>query len=473
MHKPSVCQPRNPKIMARFGSGINPALGAVDYSGFRQGALQGANSAIQGAQMQAQGISQGLSTLGQVVGDVGKQRLEFKTQVKAAEAAAKAVETIPDIDPKIIAFVKQQAEMMKDPNLSLRDQAAIGQGMNQLFGSVVQSGIQSIMRVQENNRIASELEGAGFDPRIIASVRAGGVGAAPGLAGAQADFTPKPGPQGRVMSMEQVAALKQQGFDVKAAPQEDGSFFVSEVSPFAPTASQTVNVDSSGNTIGAPPAGMAWARNPNDNSVAMRPVPGTDYYQPVAVPIGGSETESKMSDAAAAREGISASVAQMTDAIGSLAEMGALPDPTKPVAENISARIRGSKAGQVVAGALGTEEQSLRNTFNTNKPALINSIRQATGQSARAMDSERELEFYLKQIGEENADAVSTLAALYTIETRFNPGGNSVLSRIKDEALRVRVLERVGGLIEQGMKANSVKEGKKSGPRIISVEPIK
>ena len=50
--------------MATFGQGINPQLGAIDYSPILKGSVAGAEMAAKGGQM----IGQGLANLGQEVG---------------------------------------------------------------------------------------------------------------------------------------------------------------------------------------------------------------------------------------------------------------------------------------------------------------------------------------------------------------------------------------------------------------------
>ena len=60
--------------MATFGQGINPQLGAIDYSPILRGSLAGAQMAAQGSQM----IGQGLANLGQEIGQ-GVQKY-FKEQ---------------------------------------------------------------------------------------------------------------------------------------------------------------------------------------------------------------------------------------------------------------------------------------------------------------------------------------------------------------------------------------------------------
>ena len=50
--------------MATFGQGINPQLGAIDYSPILRGSLAGAQMAAQGSQM----IGQGIASLGEEAG---------------------------------------------------------------------------------------------------------------------------------------------------------------------------------------------------------------------------------------------------------------------------------------------------------------------------------------------------------------------------------------------------------------------
>ena len=84
--------------------------------------------------------------------------------------------------------------------------------------------------------------------------------------------------------------------------------------------------------------------------------------------------------------------------------------------ENAINRTRSSGVGQFLGKTFGTEEQSIRNKINNQKPALINAIRQATGMSAKAMDSNVELQFYLQQATDPSLDIESNLSALDSIE---------------------------------------------------------
>ncbi|MEI6088672.1 MAG: hypothetical protein WCR66_13855 [Bacteroidota bacterium] len=84
--------------------------------------------------------------------------------------------------------------------------------------------------------------------------------------------------------------------------------------------------------------------------------------------------------------------------------------------QNLSASIRQSTPGQFVGKTIGTPEQSIRNKINADIPNLINSMRKATGMSAKAMDSNAELQFYLKMATDPKVDVQANLRALDNID---------------------------------------------------------
>lgn len=121
--------------MATFGQGINAQLGAIDYSAYQRGAAQG-----------AQNIGQGLANLGQELGAGLKKRGEYKAEVTAALKTADLINTTADL-PKGVKELAASAKLqLNDPNISLREQAAIGSRMNGMFGGVLQAGLATAMR---------------------------------------------------------------------------------------------------------------------------------------------------------------------------------------------------------------------------------------------------------------------------------------------------------------------------------------
>lgn len=107
--------------MATFGQGINPQLGAIDYSPILRGSLAGAQMAAQGSQM----IGQGLANLGQEVGK-GVAAYYKKQEIKKLEDDGVAfIQNLGTKNPYILKAVG-----IKDPN----DTKAIKAGMKAVGG---------------------------------------------------------------------------------------------------------------------------------------------------------------------------------------------------------------------------------------------------------------------------------------------------------------------------------------------------
>ena len=109
--------------MATFGQGINPQLGAIDYSPILRGSLAGAQMAAQGSQM----IGQGLANLGQEIGQ-GVQKY-FKEQEENAGMMGNLTATNPQTlieaskDTRI-AKALEGLKAGKSPKRELADRAA-------------------------------------------------------------------------------------------------------------------------------------------------------------------------------------------------------------------------------------------------------------------------------------------------------------------------------------------------------------
>lgn len=123
---------------------------------------------------------------------------------------------------------------------------------------------------------------------------------------------------------------------------------------------------------------------------------------------------------------VSSVVGEMRGLYNQLDELKATVNPKNTPRENLSASVRGSPVGQFVAKKVGTDEQSVRNEINMRVPLIINSIRAATGMSAKAMDSNAELQFYLKMATDPSLDISANLSALEQIEKLYGSQEQSV-----------------------------------------------
>lgn len=134
-----------------------------------------------------------------------------------------------------------------------------------------------------------------------------------------------------------------------------------------------------------------------------------------------------------AKQRVSVNLQTLSDYYDELTKLGASIDTTKGGARNLSARVRASGAGQLVGGALGTEEQSYRNRINQMRPLLLQEIRQASAMGARGLDSNKELEFYLQAATDPARDIQANRAALQVLENAY--GLNSRVSGVSPESV--------------------------------------
>jgi hypothetical protein len=105
-----------------------------------------------------------------------------------------------------------------------------------------------------------------------------------------------------------------------------------------------------------------------------------------------------------------------------LDEMGGIVNPDKSTISNIIAGAESSGLGQIVGGKLGTQAQSIRNEIAQARPLLLQSIKQATGMSSKQMDSNAELQLYLRSATDPNIDIKANLNALDNIQSLYGSG---------------------------------------------------
>jgi hypothetical protein len=123
-----------------------------------------------------------------------------------------------------------------------------------------------------------------------------------------------------------------------------------------------------------------------------------------------------------AAEKVSVQLKEMKGLYTVLKKMGAIVDTEKGPLDNLMAAVGASGPGQFVSKITGSKAQSIRNRVLNLQPLLINNIRQASEMGARGMDSEKELEFYLRAATNPKVDVQSNFAALKVLELAYGSG---------------------------------------------------
>lgn len=125
-----------------------------------------------------------------------------------------------------------------------------------------------------------------------------------------------------------------------------------------------------------------------------------------------------------------------------LDKAGGIVNVEKGPVKNMLATLKSSAAGQRTAAAFGLEEQSMRNTIRALQPALINAIRKASQMGARGLDTERELDFYMRMATDLSGDIQSNLAAIAILDDAYGDGSiTKRLLKLGDKSLVRRINE--------------------------------
>lgn len=150
----------------------------------------------------------------------------------------------------------------------------------------------------------------------------------------------------------------------------------------------------------------------------------------------------------AGRQRLSGNLEGIVGAYLKLDELGAIVNPDrKDPLSNIKARIGSSDAGQAIGGAIGTEAQSVRERINNARPLLIQGIMQATGMSARSLDSNRELDFYLQAASTPTKDIYSNLVAIEVLDKTYGLGG--VVEKMVPPEMYQRIQQQAAAVAAQ------------------------
>jgi hypothetical protein len=112
----------------------------------------------------------------------------------------------------------------------------------------------------------------------------------------------------------------------------------------------------------------------------------------------------------------------LRDSYKQLGEMGGITSTKQGPLSNLGAGIASSGIGQATGRLFGTQAQSIRNNIAQSRPLLLNAIKEATGMSAKQMDSNTELNLYLRAATDPALDLQANLHALDQLEKLY--GGN-------------------------------------------------
>lgn len=119
------------------------------------------------------------------------------------------------------------------------------------------------------------------------------------------------------------------------------------------------------------------------------------------------------------KEGLAGTLLSLETAYKKLDEMGGIVNNKKGSLSNLGSRIASSGVGQFAGGVIGSDEQSIRNEIKGTVPLLILDIKNATGASAQQMNSNIELQNFLRAASDPASDVRSNLKLLDNLRKKY------------------------------------------------------
>lgn len=135
-----------------------------------------------------------------------------------------------------------------------------------------------------------------------------------------------------------------------------------------------------------------------------------------------AKEEEKVTTKQEAKQQLSDTVSQLKQNYDELLKGGGITSTTATGRENIGAKLSTSGVGQLVGGAVGTKNQEQRQTIEQTRPLLLNLIKTATGMSAQQMNSNAEMNMYLKAATDPTLTYEANMTALKNLDKMFGLG---------------------------------------------------
>jgi hypothetical protein len=102
-----------------------------------------------------------------------------------------------------------------------------------------------------------------------------------------------------------------------------------------------------------------------------------------------------------------------------LKDTGGMSSTSAGALSNLITSAQTGTSGQFLGGVFGTEAQSKRDQLKSVRLQLLNAIKQATGMSAQQLNSNVELQTYLKSLGSEGMTAEANLAIIDNLSKTY------------------------------------------------------
>lgn len=140
--------------------------------------------------------------------------------------------------------------------------------------------------------------------------------------------------------------------------------------------------------------------------------------------IPGGPADIKAQTVNAGRESVDTLISGLKDQYDILKKGGGITTQDNTLM-NVPAYLSSTGAGQAAGKMFGTANQSARNSIVQSRPLLLAAIKNATGMSAKQMDSNVELKMYLAAATDPTLDYEANMKALDQLQELYGIGGKA------------------------------------------------
>ena len=145
--------------------------------------------------------------------------------------------------------------------------------------------------------------------------------------------------------------------------------------------------------------------------------PGSVVYTPATAKQFKERTEKET-----AAKGISGTLDILEEQYRKLNEGMGMPSTQNRIGSNIGAKLSGTGVGQWLGQVGGTENQKARDIINQTIPLLLADIKKKTGMTASEMNSEKELQMWLRTATDPNSTFEATMAQTENLRKKYGIG---------------------------------------------------
>jgi hypothetical protein len=123
-----------------------------------------------------------------------------------------------------------------------------------------------------------------------------------------------------------------------------------------------------------------------------------------------------------ARGQLATTLGELQSYYDQLRDGGGIVSQDGGVLGNVMARTSSTVLGQTMGGAVGTKNQQARDKIEQTRPLLLNLIKEATGMSAQQMNSNAEMQLYLRAATDPTLSYEANVQALKNLDSLFGNG---------------------------------------------------